>query len=177
MSRTRLFFSVVIAVLTFSMNCNASKSISGYECAITNILNDNGSSDQTSSNKTAKIYQLFKSWRNAIKESDPKKIASLVTKDAEFWSNGAPPLKGRLALENAFRPFLAKFIFSQEYECYELIVRGDIAFIRGLEHNKKIPREGGPPIITKQRAFSVIRQTKDGKWLFARGMTNLPKSL
>ena len=163
-----------IVALLFSASGNASEAVSRYECI--HVDTQSGIPEQHTEEKVAEIYQLFKAWRSAIEVGDAKKIASLVTEDAEFWSNGAPPLKGRRALETAFKPFLAKYIFSQKYDCYELILRGDIAFIRGLERNTKVPREGGTAIFTRQRAFSIIRQSKDGKWLFARGMTNLPDS-
>jgi ketosteroid isomerase-like protein len=66
------------------------------------------------------------------------------------------------------------FIFLQDYECQELIVRGDRAFMWGLERNKRTPRAGGDVVIVQQRAFSVLHRSADGQWRFARGMTNLP---
>lgn len=170
----KVFASIIMAVLSTSANCIASEVASEHECAVVDIQSEKGVSGQENKNKVVGIYQLFSDWQDAVNDGDAKKIASLVTEDAEFWSNAAPPLKGRSALEEAFKPFLAKYSFSQDYECYELIVRGDTAFVRGFERNTKIPREGGAAILTMQRAFSVIRQTDSGEWLFGRGMTNLP---
>lgn len=172
MTVNKNFVSMGIVALFLCASISASEAVSRYECV--HVDTQSGISKQHNEKNIAEIYQLFKAWRSAIEVGDAKKIASLVTEDAEFWSNGAPPLKGRRALEAVFKQFLAKFIFSQKYDCYELILRGDIAFIRGLERNTKIPREGGTAIFTRQRAFSIVRQSRDGKWRFARGMTNLP---
>ena len=165
---------IIFATLITSTICNASETTYDYECAVVDVQYGNGKTDQYNQKTVVEIYHLLHAWRSAIKDSNAKKVASLVTEAAEFWPNGASPLKGRAALEEAFRPFLAEYKFSQDYECYELTIRGDIAFIRGLERNTKIPRKGGDTITTRQRAFSVIRQSKDGRWLFSRGMTNLP---
>ena len=119
------------------------------------------------------IYFLFEQWRKAVDEGNAKKVSLLVTEDAEFWPQGGNPIRGRSALEAAFKPFLLKYEFIQNYECIELSIRENIAFVRGIEHNTKIPRNGGKAITTRQRAFSVVRRTSEGKWLFARGMTNL----
>jgi len=140
-------------------------------CDLVDVETTNADSNQA---QVGGIYQLFMDWREAIKVGDAESIANLVTEDAEFWSNGYDPLIGRLALKQAFEPFLAEYNYTQDYSCLELIIRGDVAFIRGHEENTKTPHKGGDTITTRQRTFSVIRQTKSGKWLFSRGMSNLP---
>ena len=51
---------------------------------------------------------------------------------------------------------------------------GGFAFVRGIEHNYVRAISGGLEVRRLQRAFMVIRKEGDGKWRFARGMTNLP---
>jgi ketosteroid isomerase-like protein len=41
-----------------------------------------------------------------------------------------------------------------------------------MEHNRVTPR-GGEPVEISQRAFMVLRREPDGRWRYARGMTNL----
>ncbi len=172
-------FNIIISVVLFTSlmtnaSCNASETVSDQKCVVVDTKSGNENFDQNNQKMVAEIYHLFHAWRNAVKKGDATKVANLVTEDAEFWTNGFPPLKGRAALEEAFRPYLAKYVYLQDFECYELIVRSNIAFSRGVEHNTKIPRNGGTAITTRQRAFSVIRKSSDGKWLFSRGMSNLP---
>ena len=120
------------------------------------------------------IEDLMTDWAEAVVEADVEAIAALVTEDAEFWTHGAAPLVGRRALIAAFEPFLEKFEFQQQFDCKELIIGGAWAFMRGMETNQLTPRDGGEIVVRKQRAFSVLRRETNGKWLFARGMTNLP---
>jgi uncharacterized protein (TIGR02246 family) len=122
------------------------------------------------------IYALLDAWQEALAAADGPAVTVLVTDSAEFWPHGAPPIKGRAALAEAFAPFFAAYQLLQTFDCSELIIRGDLALLRGLERNRLIPRAGGDTTIVIQRAFSVVRRSADGRWRFARGMTNQPPS-
>lgn len=120
------------------------------------------------------IDRLFADWAAAIARKDVGALVALTTPDAEFWPHGAPPLRGHEAIRGTFESFFARFDFRQGFELVELLVREDLAVARGIEHNHLVPVGGGEPIEQTQRAFSVLRRQPDGRWLFARGMTNLP---
>jgi len=120
------------------------------------------------------IQELLEEWGEAIQKGDADALAALVTEDAEFWAHGVAPLIGRQALLSAFKPLFAGYDADQEFDMQELVVSGDLAFMRGLEHNKMRPKDGSQPIERSQRGFSIMRRDADGKWRFARGMTNLP---
>lgn len=120
------------------------------------------------------IRKLLTAWASAVRRADAAAIASLVTEDAEFWSQGAAPLVGRAMVETAMAAFLGQYELDQHFEMQELVISGDLAFARGLERNRVTPRSGGEPKEVLQRAFSVIRRELDGRWRFARGMTNQP---
>jgi ketosteroid isomerase-like protein len=47
-----------------------------------------------------------------------------------------------------------------------------VAFVRGVEYDHLRPRSGGPEVEQSQRSFTLIRREADGRWRFARGMTN-----
>jgi ketosteroid isomerase-like protein len=98
----------------------------------------------------------------------------LVTDDAEFWSNGAVPLVGREPLRAAFAGVFERFHFTQQFYCTELVIRDDLAFMRGTERNTLRPLDGSAPVAQEQRAFSLMRRGPDGTWRFWRGMTNIP---
>lgn len=130
-------------------------------------------SDSSHADREA-IEALMAQWSAAVYEADLQVIASLVTYDAEFWTHGAALLFGRQALVDAFEPFLDQYQMLQRFDCQELIISDGWAFMRGMEINHLTPRDGGETVVRKQRAFSVVRREANGKWLFARGMTNLP---
>jgi ketosteroid isomerase-like protein len=71
-----------------------------------------------------------------------------------------------------FEAFFAGFTNEQSFETLERIVVDGWAFVRGIELNRVTPR-GGETVEILQRAFMVLRREEDGRWRFARGMTNL----
>ena len=117
------------------------------------------------------VDALLGAWAEAIARGDVPRIAELVTDDAEFWSQGAPAVQGRAAVEALFTGFFAKYAMVQEITEVERIVAGDVAIIRALERNVLTPKPGGDAIEVRQRAFTILRR-EAGEWRFARGMNN-----
>jgi ketosteroid isomerase-like protein len=50
-------------------------------------------------------------------------------------------------------------------------VLGDWAFERGWDVQTVTPRAGGPGKVQRQRVFLMLRRGADGRWRFARGMS------
>lgn len=120
------------------------------------------------------ILRTLAEWREAMRAGDAEHLARLVSEDAEFWSQETPPLKGRPAVAATFRAFFESYATDQRFECEELLIADDWAFLRGTEVNTLTPRDGGAPIVVRQRAFSLLGRSDDGRWRFARGMTHRP---
>lgn len=120
------------------------------------------------------IEQLFRDWMEAGRRGDAQALAQMVTEDAEFWSHGAAPIRGRDDLISRMTGFFAAYELDQGFERQEMVLSGDLAFVRGMELNRVVPRDGSPPMEIRQRAFSVLFRGPDGVWRFARGMTNRP---
>ncbi len=119
------------------------------------------------------IDETFAAWMEAGKKSDVETLVSLMTEDIEFWTHGAPAVKGRDAATALFQGAFARFALEQRFESHERIVTAGWAFERGLERNFITPRDGGETVQHDQRAFMVLRRDPDGRWRYARGMTNL----
>jgi uncharacterized protein (TIGR02246 family) len=119
------------------------------------------------------IDALFEAWKSALASKNVEALVAMVTEDAEFWSNAAPPLVGRKAVRAVLNTFLAQYDHRQEFDRLEILVAPDLAFVRGIEHNYIRPVGGGPETRHLQRAFMVIRREPNSGWRFARGMTNL----
>lgn len=120
------------------------------------------------------INQTLEAWRNAVSAGDARTLAGLVTRDAEFWTHGQIPLAGRDSVRGAFQSLFDQYDFDQSFECHELVLSGDWAFLRGLEKNRLTSRTTDDTTHVRQRAFSLMHRDADGVWRFARGMTNLP---
>jgi uncharacterized protein (TIGR02246 family) len=122
----------------------------------------------------AAVHRLLAQWAQAMRSGNVEAASALVTDDAEFWSNGTAPLLGREAVRTALSGVLLHFRLEQDFEERDFVVRGDLGFIRGIEHNVLRPRNGGPPIARHQQAFSIVRRDAEGSWRFWRGMTSFP---
>lgn len=120
------------------------------------------------------IEQLFQDWAEAGRRGDAQALAQMVTEDSEFWTHGAAPLQGRQAVIDRMSSFFESYKVDQGFERQELVVSGDLAFVRGMELNRIVPRDGDAPQEIRQRAFSILFRGPDGVWKFARGMTNKP---
>ena len=72
---------------------------------------------------------------------------------------------------------MQRFRIEQGFEPEETVVTGDWAFERGIETMRVTPRDGSPPRTLSQRTVVILRRGSDGRWRYARGMTNgLPES-
>lgn len=120
------------------------------------------------------IDKLYQDWAEAVRRGDARALADLLTEDAEFWKHGTAPLKGRQESVERMAAFFESYRLDQELQREEIVVAGDLAFVRGMESNRVIPRDGCPPLEVRQRAFSILFRGPDGTWRFARGMTNKP---
>ena len=118
------------------------------------------------------IDRTFAEWIEAGRRGDAAAMASLVTEDGEFWSQGRPPLRGREAVLQGFLAAMADYVFEQQWESVERIVAGDWAIDRGIERNVIVKKSDGTRVEITQRAFSILRREADGRWRFARGITN-----
>jgi uncharacterized protein (TIGR02246 family) len=116
------------------------------------------------------IDALYAAWREAFQRQDLEAIFDLLTPDYVLWAPGAPPMD-----RDALRPRLAAALETYEiapaFECEERIVVGDLAFERGWDIQEARPRAGGDPVSQRQRVFLILRRRSDGRWRFARGMS------
>ena len=120
----------------------------------------------------AAIEKLFRDWADAGRRGDAQAMAQMVTEDAEFWSHGAAPLQGRGEVVSRMTTFFESYEIDQGFERQEIVISGNLAFVRGMEINRVTPRNDAAPMEIRQRALSILFREADGVWRFARGMTN-----
>ena len=126
-----------------------------------------------SSDDLRAIGALRAAWTNAVAARDPDALKDLLTDDYEVWPQGAAPLIGPAAAAAAMRGAVERFDIVQSFEPIETVVAGDWAFERGIERMTLTPRGGGEKREIEQRTLLIERKGEDGKWRFARGITNL----
>ena len=125
-----------------------------------------------SSDDLEAIIALRAAWTNAVATRNPDALKDLLTDDYEVWPQGAPPMIGPAAAVAAMRGAVDRFDIVQSFEPIETVISGDWAFERGIERMVLTPRNGGEKRTMEQRTFLIEKKGADGKWRFARGMTN-----
>ena len=122
------------------------------------------------------IDALRDAWVAAVRAGNAAALADLVTADYEVWTHGAPAMRGPDVVVAAMGAALARHSVDQAFEAVETVVSGEWAFQRGIERIEATPRDGSAPLTATQRAFLILHRGRDGRWRYARGMTNgLPK--
>ena len=102
-------------------------------------------------------------------------VMSMLTEDYILVPNGGVPQTRAMLLPRLTTAFLAYEVTSV-FECEERLVDGALAFERGWDVQTVRPRNGGEVIVQRQRVFLVLRRGADGRWRFARGMSNAAPS-
>jgi uncharacterized protein (TIGR02246 family) len=117
------------------------------------------------------VDDLYAAWVDAFKRRDVDAILALVTPDYVLYAPGAPPMVGPENLRPALAQALATYDISSSFERLDLLVDGDLAVDFGWDVQTVTPRAGGEPKTARQRVVLVMRRQADGRWLFARGLS------
>jgi len=116
------------------------------------------------------IDALYSTWADAFHRKDVDAILGLLTDDYVLWAPGAPPM-GSSDLRPRLVAALAAYDVESRFERVEQIVSGDLAFESGWDVQRLRPAGGGEERAQRQRVFLILRRGTDGKWRFARGMS------
>jgi ketosteroid isomerase-like protein len=122
------------------------------------------------SDPNQQIDELYDAWLAAFRRRDVDAILALLTPDYLLWA----PSTGQVdssALAPRLAAALQLYDIEPSFQSEERIVSGDLAFERGWDVQQITPRAGGDPVTQRQRVFMILRRQPDGRWLFARGMS------
>jgi ketosteroid isomerase-like protein len=113
-------------------------------------------------------------WTVAVANRDADALRDLLTDDYELWANGAPAVTGPEAAVQTMRDVIGRCRVEQAFELRDTIAASDWTFQWGVERLTITPLEGGNATTVVQRTMLMFRRGSDGRWRFARGMTNTP---
>ena len=116
------------------------------------------------------IDLLYAAWRDAIQRKDVEAIFSLLSPDYLLYAPNAGPMD-IAQLRPRLTQALAVYDIEPSFEREEQIVSGDLAFERGWDVQTIRPLNGGAVQVQRQRVFLVLKKGDDGRWRFARGMS------
>ena len=118
------------------------------------------------------IDQLFADFIDALRRGDCDALAELVTEDAEFWTHGVAAMKGREHVRAAMRQACEQYVVERSWDEVERMCGDDFMVSVGVERTRATPRAGGDAVEVVQRGWTMARRGADGRWRFARGITN-----
>ena len=118
----------------------------------------------------SEIDKLYEAWGDAFHRHDLQAILDLLTSDYLLWPAGAQAMT-RDSLEPQLLATLGAYEVTPSFEREEHLVDGDLAFERGWDVQHILTRAGGEMKTHRQRVFLILRRGSDGKWRFARGMS------
>ena len=123
-----------------------------------------------SSESDSEIDKLYEAWGDAFRRQDLQDILNLLTSDYVLWPAGAPSMT-RDSLEPRLVATLSAYEITPSFEREERLVAGDLAFERGWDVQQIRSRARGEIKTQRQRVFLILRRGSDGRWRFARGMS------
>ena len=118
----------------------------------------------------SEIDQLYEAWVDAFERKGLPAILDLLTPDYVLWPAGAPAMR-RDSLAPRLAATLNAYDVMPAFEREERLVSGDFAFERGWDIQRIRPCAGGEVKTHRQRVFLVLQRGVDGRWRFARGMS------
>ena|SRR5438552_9854491 len=105
--------------------------------------------------------------------NDAERMMSQWTEDIVLLQPGAPIMRGRAAIAEAFRSVEAPEISDYVLDIHEVKVVGDHAFQWGTYRYSMRPRSGRDPIQTGGKIMRILQRQSDGTWKIHRGMTTV----
>jgi uncharacterized protein (TIGR02246 family) len=115
---------------------------------------------------------LLDEWTAAVRAKDSAVLASLVTEDCIFLAPNAPPMRGRLTVQQLYQNLFARYELIQLFRFEETQLIGEWAFAWGTDDITMTPIAGGESVHFVGHGMSILRREPDGAWRFARGINN-----
>ncbi len=106
-------------------------------------------------------------WAAAANAQDPERMLTLVTDDLEWLPPGQEPVVGADA-HKALRDYFDQFVLHVSHDNQEIVVGGDLAYVRYAYELNLTPKGGGEPVTLKGHGIRILRRQADGSWKQAK---------
>ena len=104
---------------------------------------------------------------------DADAIAAQYTEDALLLAQDSPPIEGRAAIAENYRPSLEEYAMDLRTRVEEIEVAGGWAWLRGRFEHTSTSRTDGTATTYKGKYLAIARRDSDGVWRFHRDAFNL----
>lgn len=114
------------------------------------------------------IRDLVATWMSASRAGDTDTVLSLMTDDVVFLVAGHPPMrKAEFAAAARAQAGADAPTIDGESDIEEIVVAGDVAYLRARLTVTVTPPQGGKPMRRAGYTLTVLRR-QNGRWLLAR---------
>jgi len=113
------------------------------------------------------LRDLHATWIAAVNAGDLVELQDLMTADAVFMNPGQDAI-GPADFPASFAQAQRRFDFHCTSDPREVVVTGDLAYVRSRDTLSLTPRDGKPPTTLAGDRLTIYRRQPDGRWLLAR---------
>ena len=124
-----------------------------------------------SADERAEILKIVERFIDAYNNADVDNLMACYTKDVVKLRNSVPA-EDYATIKDRLSVFFSKWRGNLVVENHEIVVSGNLAFIRGELHIVMRPVAGGPEESLKKRFIEIWRK-EENVWRVARTMDNL----
>ncbi len=110
------------------------------------------------------IKSLTEEYDATLKAGDLDSWISLYTDDAVRMPPNMRALVGKDAIRNFYQPFVEQYVIDINETCEEVIVCGDLGFVRGTYNYTITPKVGGEPSLDSGKWVAFHKRQSDGSW-------------
>lgn len=120
------------------------------------------------------IREVLDAWDEALGEGDVDALVRLLDEEIVLLPAGRDSLEDPEAVRKSYRALFAQYAVKRRSEVDEIVLAGRWAFVRGVESFVLEPVGGGGESLQteERRMLSILHRGDDGRWRFARAMTN-----
>src|SRR5947207_1785420 len=90
----------------------------------------------------------------------------------QLFADFSDALRRRDRVRTSMRDACETYVVERSWDEVERLTGDDFAVSVGIERTRVTPRAGGEPVEVTQRGWTLARRGADGRWRFARGITN-----
>lgn len=118
------------------------------------------------------IAALHTARRDAFEAGDVDRWLAMVAPDAVFMPMDAPTASNRDELRRFYTNWFSSTRIELQISRDEMVVKDDLAYVRGRVTITETPRQGGTSRTDRRRFVEIFKKAATGEWQFWRVIWN-----
>ena len=117
-----------------------------------------------SNSESAAVEKAFQKYAEDWGAGKIDDVASFLADDVVQMPPDAKAIVGKAALVSDWRKFMAEYNDEWKPTVTEVVVSGNVAYVKGHFTEKRTPKAGGPTQSMSGDSFWVMRRDQSGQW-------------